>query len=80
MVLASLLWEISPYLKEFAMIVIRSAKRFENKSVCIYKYTDVQSGDVEYTFWEDKYEEDVFYGRKTVQELVVEDFCVEDPI
>ena len=80
MVLATLLWEFSPHLKEFAMLFISSAKRFENKSVCIYKYTDVQSGDVEYTFWEDKYEEDVFYGRKTVQELVVEDFRIGEHI
>lgn len=62
------------------MIFISSAKRFENKSVYIYKYTDVQSGDVEYTFWADKYEEDVFYGRKTVQELVVEDFRIGEHI
>ena len=60
------------------MLFNSSAKRFENKSVCIYKYTDVQSGDVEYTFWEDKYEEEIYFGRKTVQELVVEDFCVQE--
>lgn len=58
------------------MLFISSAKRFENKSVGIYTYTDVQSGDVEYTIWADKYEEDVFYGRKTVQELAVEDFLI----
>ena len=48
------------------------------KSVSLYKFVDVQSGNVEYTFWEDKYEEEVYFGRKTVQEIEVEveDICV----
>ncbi len=80
MVLATLLWEFSPYLKEFAVAFIGSIKKIEYKPVHIYKFVDVQSGNVEYTFWADKYEEEVLYGRKTVQELLVEDFCVEDHI
>lgn len=48
------------------------------KSVSLYKFVDVQSGNVEYAFWEDKYEEEVYFGRKTVQEIEVEveDICV----
>ena len=50
------------------------------KSVNMYKFVDVQSGDIEYSFWEDKYEEEVYFGRKTVQEIEVEveDICVLD--
>ena len=62
------------------MAFIGSIEKREYKSVCVYKFVDVQSGDVEYTFWADKYEEDVYFGRKTVQELVVEDFCPQDHI
>ena len=62
------------------MAIFSKPKEVEYKSVNIYKYTDVQSGDVEYTFWADKYEEEVFCGYKTVQELTVEDFCAEDHI
>jgi hypothetical protein len=62
------------------MAIFNKPKKVEHKSVNIYRYTDVQSGDVEYTFWADKYEEEVYFGRKTVQELVVEDFCAEDHI
>ena len=62
------------------MAFIGSIKKIEYKPVHIYKFVDVQSGDVEYTFWADKYEEEVYYGRKTVQELVVEDFCPQDHI
>ena len=74
MVLATLLWEIVPFLKEFAMAYIGSTE----KSVSLYKFVDVQSGDIEYSFWEDKYEEEVYFGRKTVQEIgvEVEDICV----
>ena len=68
MVLAMLLWEIVPFLKEFAMAYIGSTE----KSVSLYKFVDMQSGNVEYTFWEDKYEEEVYFGRKTVQEIEVE--------
>ena len=76
MVLASLLGEIVPFLKEFAMAYIGSTE----KSVSLYKFVDVQSGNVEYDFWEDKYEEEVYFGRKTVQEIEVEveDICVLD--
>lgn len=42
------------------------------KSVSLYKFVDVQSGDIEYAFWEDKYEEEVYFGHKTVQEIEVE--------
>lgn len=49
-------------------------------TIYIYKYTDVQSGDVEYNIWEDKYEEEVSLGLKTVQELMVEDFCPQNHI
>ena len=74
MVLASLLWEIVPFLKELVMVNIGSTE----KSVNMYKFVDVQSGDIEYSFWEDKYEKEVYYGRKTVQEIEVEveDICV----
>ena len=68
MVLATLLWEIVPFLKEFAMAYIGSTE----KSVNMYKFVDVQSGDIEYSFWEDKYEVEVYFGRKTVQEIEVE--------
>ena len=76
MVLATLLWEIVPFLKELVMGNIGSTE----KSVNIYKFVDVQSGDIEYSFWEDKYEEEVYFGRKTVQEIEVEveDVCVLD--
>ena len=60
------------------MAYIGFTEKFEDKALSIYKYVDVQSGDVEYTFWEDKYEEEVYFGRKTVQELVVGDFCVQE--
>ena len=74
MVLASLLWEIVPFLKELVMVNIGSTE----KSVNMYKFVDVQSGDIEYSFWEDKYEKEVYFGRKTVQEIEVEveDICV----
>ena len=62
------------------MTFITSTKKSEYKPVYVYKFVDVQSGDVEYSFWADKYEEEVYFGRKTVQELVVEDFCAEDHI
>ena len=62
------------------MAFVGPVEKREYKTAHVYKYTDVQSGDIEYTFWADKYEEDLFYGRKTVQEIVVEDFCVEDHI
>ena len=76
MVLASLLWEIVPFLKELVMVNIGSTE----KSVNMYKFVDVQSGDIEYSFWEDKYEKEVYFGRKTVQEIEVEveDICVLD--
>ena len=50
------------------------------KSVNMYKFVDVQSGDIEYSFWEDKYEKEVYFGRKIVQEIEVEveDVCVLD--
>ena len=62
------------------MDYIGTTKKLEYKPVHIYKFVDVQSGDVEYTFWPDKYEEEVYFGRKTVQEIEVEDFCAEDHI
>ena len=50
------------------------------KSVNMYKFVDVQSGDIEYSFWGDKYEKEVYFGRKIVQEIEVEveDICVLD--
>ena len=53
---------------------------YTEKSVNIYKFVDVQSGDIEYSFWGDKYEEEVYFGRKIVQEIEVEveDVCVLD--
>ena len=57
------------------MAFIGSVEKLEYKSVLAYKCVDTQSGNVVYTFWPDRFEEEVFYGRMTVQEIEIEDFC-----